>query len=82
MLSFVEAFIGFFSRINIWCEEIENPLHFVLLEAIWVFVNSFFSPLIFHDFLLLFGYLSQIVSPRKSRSSVGASTSDRTLSEK
>jgi hypothetical protein len=37
-----------------------------------MFVNNFFSPLIFHDFLLPFGHLNPIASPRKSRSGVGA----------
>ena len=37
-----------------------------------MFVNNFFSPLIFHDFLLSFGHLNPIASPRKSRSGVGA----------
>jgi hypothetical protein len=32
-----------------------------------LFVNNFFSPLIFHVFLLLFGHLNLIVSPRKRR---------------
>ena len=31
-----------------------------------MFVNNFFSPLIFHDFLLSFGHLNQIASQRKS----------------
>jgi hypothetical protein len=37
-----------------------------------MFVNNFFSPLIFHDFLLSFGHLNPIASQRKSRSGVGA----------
>jgi len=47
-----------------------------------MFVNNFFSPLIFHDFLLPFGHLYLIVSPRKSRSGVGARLLIRGLSEK
>jgi len=37
-----------------------------------MFVNNFFSPLIFHDFLLSFGHLDPIASPRKSPGGVGA----------